>query len=57
MDQNSRSQLLSGPTIRELVEEFDEREDRPCGVMQARIARLLTDLLMRFGFRSDFPSS
>ena len=57
VDQYPPSQLLSGPSIRELVEEFDEREDKPGGVMQAWIMRRLAGLLMRFGFRSDFPSS
>jgi hypothetical protein len=57
MDQSTRSQLLSRSSLRELVEALGEKEDKPCGVMQGRISRLLADLLMRFGFLSDFPSS
>lgn len=57
MDQNPRSQLLSHSSLRELVEALGEREDKPCGVMQAWISRLLAGLLMRFGFLSDVPSS
>ena len=57
MDQNPRRQLLSHSSLRELVEALGEREDKPCGVMQAWISRLLAGLLMRFGFLSDVPSS
>jgi hypothetical protein len=39
-----------------MIETLGEREDNPCTVMRARISRLLRDLLIRFGFLTDFPS-